>query len=114
MEKSSRNAAVTSTTAARTTAPNAAIPARRAVSLRRIEPASRPNKATRPARNEYELRHNASNSAKLPTVDMGGNPGVFFQITHCNATRREAHKFIQSGNLDDSPTGGSPTPPLPA
>src|SRR5258706_1769707 len=61
------------------------MPARRAVSPRRIEPASRPNNARRPARNEYELRPSANSSAKAPIEDMGGNPLVFFQINGLNA-----------------------------
>src|ERR1700704_1755079 len=79
MEKSSLKAAATRTTAASSTAPKAAIPARRAVSPKRMEPASRPNNARKPARKEYELRPSANRSAKLPMVDMTGISGIFLQ-----------------------------------
>src|SRR5215472_7274011 len=70
MEKSLRNAAVTRTRAATNTAAKVAIPARRAVSLSRAEPAPFMHSATNPHKNAYPLRASASRSAKLPTWDM--------------------------------------------
>src|SRR3977135_944354 len=105
IEKSSRNADVTSTIAANSTAPNAAIPARRAVSPRRIEPVSRTNKARMPARNEYELRPSANRSAKLPIWDIGGNPEVFFQINDRSAIHVKPRSACCSGILDSRRVG---------
>src|ERR1700688_2879940 len=74
MEKSSLKAATTRTIPARSTAAKVAIPARRAVSPRRAEAASFPNKDRKPAEKQYTLRPSANRSAKLPIWDIAGTP----------------------------------------
>src|SRR5437667_11933433 len=79
MEKSSWNAEVTSTKAARNTRAKVAIPARRAVSPNRSELEPGRANASAPARNEYALNANASRSAKLPICDMNDPRSYFFR-----------------------------------
>ena len=85
MEKSSRKAQITRTTDARKTAAKVAMPARRAVSPMRSEPAPSIN-AIIPARNVYRLNANARSSAKLPNSAMRETPGLFFQKRPREAT----------------------------
>src|SRR5579859_3867345 len=65
MEKSLRNAATTSATAAAVIATKLAMPARRAVSPRR-SPTSGRNSAMAPKTREYAVRASARTRAKLP------------------------------------------------
>src|SRR5579859_7188005 len=76
MEKLSWNAAVTRMMAASKMTANDAIPARRAVSVRRAEPEPLRESATIPARQEYPLRPRASNRQKLPMIDIDV-PAIF-------------------------------------
>src|SRR5438128_1801723 len=85
MEKSLLNAAVTSTTAARKTAPKLAIPARRALSVNRSAPTRLPTSAANPARNEYPASANARSKRKLPREAMTLTSS--FQNWRAEATR---------------------------
>src|SRR5258708_5706319 len=79
MEKSLENAAIINTIAANNTNAKVAMPARRAVSPRRSDPAPLRAMARIPARNEYALSARARRSAKLPISDMG-SPAYLSQI----------------------------------
>src|SRR5215469_16901621 len=99
IEKSLRNAAVTRIRAARNTAAKVAIPARRAVSLSRAEPAPFVTSATNPPKNAYPLRASASRSAKLPSWDMLS--GYFFKLAGVHANHAEwASHASGSGAID--------------
>src|SRR5215467_14442901 len=99
IEKSLRNAAVTRMTAARNTAAKVAIPARRAVSLSRAEPAPFMHNATNPHKHAYPLRARASRSTKLPTWDMLRR--YFFRLARVHANHTEsANQVSGRGTLD--------------